>query len=181
MSTSDKDGPDKLPTDKAKITASSAKFLFVSHSGDGSRLLTGKVSSKHLYVTTSQLHSALQHTSYSFGGTLKGRTKTPTVEGVKVTVVVEGKREIALVSSIERSSRPSEPPALLQIVFRVLLPARVRDAVLGDAQEAYNDTLKRSARPWVATIDYIKEVLYATVGGTWLRLERLISLLRRGS
>lgn len=170
-----------MRADKNKATIPAIGLIFISHPSAGARLLTGKVPTKYSYLPATQILSGLRQTSFSYGGALKGQAEAINASARVTAAEATGAIVFAPTAPMEHSNNTSEPPAILQLVFRILLPARVRDAVLGDAQEAYNDTLGRSGRPWVATTDYVKEVLYATVGGTWMRIERLISLLRRGS
>jgi hypothetical protein len=61
----------------------------------------------------------------------------------------------------------------------VLLPARDREPLLGDALEAYNDTLRKFGGR-SATYDYAKEVFYAIVAAGWRCFIRALVTWRRG-
>jgi hypothetical protein len=78
----------------------------------------------------------------------------------------------------ERSTTPpvATPPRIVEMIFWLLLPRKVRGAIMGDAAEAFAETVKRYGPGW-ATLDYCKEALCAVLASTRLSLARGISLL----
>lgn len=67
----------------------------------------------------------------------------------------------------------------MQCFFWGILPARDREAMMGDALEAYHETEKRFGRR-AANQDYAKETVYAIIAAAWRRFEKIITLWRRG-
>jgi hypothetical protein len=68
------------------------------------------------------------------------------------------------------------PPRFVEQFVWMLLPRKSRDAIIGDAAEAYAETVKRYGRR-LATLDYCKEVLFAIIGSLRMRAGRLIELI----
>lgn len=172
----------------------------------GATLLSGEIRNRIVHGLpvegVSEVNFArilLDHRDAEFGGHLQTsrRTTTSTTTTTTTTEVTDTGAAaaialvtLALVASVNNAAAPANtdvaqainsPPRHLEVAFRILLPARVRDAILGDAQEAFNDTLQRSQSRRIATADYAKEILYAIISATWMRLEKVIALLRRGS
>lgn len=60
----------------------------------------------------------------------------------------------------EHSSR-RPPPKIVEGFFWLILPRKHRDAILGDAEEAYWETIAKFGSRRMATCDYCKEAAYA--------------------
>jgi hypothetical protein len=75
------------------------------------------------------------------------------------------------------------PPRFIEGIFWFVLPRKVREAVMGDAAEAYAETMKRcgDSRFW-ASVDYCKEAVFAIIGSMQMSAAQWIShLFRRSS
>jgi hypothetical protein len=145
----DDEFPYKSPT--VKVTAS-FQFDVVVHSNferrsrRGATLLTGTPRNKERYLSAAQLLGGLAEPTESYGGALQPSVSPQTPPKARVAINPEEAALAYLSTNDSHTAEPIAPPILLQIALRVLLPAKVRDAVLGDAQEAYNDTLRE--RGW---------------------------------
>lgn len=77
---------------------------------------------------------------------------------------------------------PAGPPRIVEGIVWVLLPRKIRDAILGDAEEAYWQTIKRYNSRTLATADYVKEAIFAVLGGIRMSVANFIlKLLKRSS
>jgi hypothetical protein len=72
------------------------------------------------------------------------------------------------------------PPKVVEMIFWLLLPGKHRQAIMGDAAEAYAETLKRYGRG-SATFDYCKEALFATIASMRMSMAQWIELLLKRS
>jgi hypothetical protein len=74
------------------------------------------------------------------------------------------------------------PPQFVEGIFWFVLPRKVREAILGDAAEAYAETMKRygGSRFW-ASVDYCKEAVFAISGSLRMSAAQWISLLFKRS
>ena len=72
---------------------------------------------------------------------------------------------------------PTGPPRVIEQFVWMLLPRKNREAILGDAAEAYAETLRRYGRRW-ATWDYCKEVVFAITGSLRMQAGRWIGWIR---
>lgn len=73
------------------------------------------------------------------------------------------------------------PPKIIEQCVWLLLPRTVRKAVLGDAEEAYWQTIHRYGSRRAATWDYGKEALFAVLFAIWTPVTKLFSVLKRSS
>lgn len=99
---------------------------------------------------------------------------------LKCEMLVEyiDKRETSLLSR----NTPICPPKFLEAIFWLLLPRKLRDAIMGDAAEAFAQTMNRyPGRRVFATADYCKEALFAIFGAMRLSLAQCIGQMFRKS
>lgn len=75
-----------------------------------------------------------------------------------------------------------QPLKLAETLLWLLLPRKVRGAVIGDAREAYVDTLRRYPNAhWIANLDFYKEALFGILASARISLASFIDLLLRRS
>lgn len=73
------------------------------------------------------------------------------------------------------------PPRIVECFIWLVLPRKVRDAILGDAEEAYWQTIDRYGSRTAATVDYCKEAFFAILGTLRMSVSQLISAVFRHS
>jgi hypothetical protein len=80
---------------------------------------------------------------------------------------------------------PAMPPSFLQGVFWLVLPRKLRDAIMGDAAEAHAQTIQRYGSGFVgrslAAVDYLKEALFASLSTLRMSAAQWIQLIFRSS
>jgi hypothetical protein len=88
-------------------------------------------------------------------------------------------RRVTIVKTVEVQAGP---PRFVEGIFWFVLPRKVREAVMGDAAEAYAETMKRcgGSRFW-ASVDYCKEAVFAIIGSMRMSAAQWISLLFKRS
>ena len=75
----------------------------------------------------------------------------------------------------------SRPPQFLEGVFWIVLPRNLRDAIMGDATEAYHQTMERYGSRALATLDYFKEALFAILASLRMSAAQWIQQIFRRS
>lgn len=76
----------------------------------------------------------------------------------------------------------AKPPRIVEGVFWLVLPRKHREAIIGDAAEAYDQTLKRyGGRRWMATVDYIKEAVFASIAAFRMSVAQWVELILKRS
>jgi hypothetical protein len=76
---------------------------------------------------------------------------------------------------------PLPPPKIVKDLIWLVLPRRVRDAVLGDAEEAYRQSLAEGYSYRAASFDYAKEAVFAILFSLWSPVLRLLASFRKSS
>jgi len=71
------------------------------------------------------------------------------------------------------SAVPASPPRMLEKFLWLTLPAGLRDAILGDAEESFNETLSKFGSIRLARWNYFKEVVYGVSGALLMLYARL--------
>ena len=87
--------------------------------------------------------------------------------------------EHLLISASAHGQTP--PPRIVEGLIWLVLPRKVRDAILGDAEEAYWQTLDRYGCRTAAIVDYCKEAFFAILGTMRMSVSQLISAVFRHS
>lgn len=87
------------------------------------------------------------------------------------------------IDAVTPAAPPSAaPPRFVEGVFWLLLPRKLRDAIIGDAAEAYAQTMQKyGSRRWVATLDYCKEALFASLAAMRMSATEWVQMLFRRS
>lgn len=76
----------------------------------------------------------------------------------------------------------NKPPRLVEGFVWLVLPRKLREAIMGDAAEAYTQTIQRyNGRRWMATLDYIKEAGFATFAAFRMSLAQWVQLIWKRS
>ena len=79
-------------------------------------------------------------------------------------------------------SAPRPPPRLLEGFFWPVLPRKLRDAIMGDAAEAYVQTMRRyGGSRVVASIDYFKEAMFANFSALRMSAAEWVQLILKRS
>ena len=73
------------------------------------------------------------------------------------------------------------PPRIVENIIWFVLPRRLRDAVLGDAEESFRQTLSRGCSHRAACFDYCKEAMFAVLFALWSPILRLLGFFRKSS
>jgi len=73
------------------------------------------------------------------------------------------------------SSSSLPPPKVVEGFFWLLLPRKHREGILGDAEEAYWQTIDRYGSRRIATVDYCKEAAFAILFATRVGVSSLLS------
>lgn len=74
----------------------------------------------------------------------------------------------------------ASPPRMIENIIWFALPRKVRDAVMGDAEEAYHETLQRYGRR-AANWDYCKQAAFAILFALWSPIQTLLGCFRKSS
>jgi hypothetical protein len=73
------------------------------------------------------------------------------------------------------------PPKAVENFLWFLLPRKTRDAVMGDAEEAFRETLGRGLSRRAASFDYAKEAVFAILFALSSPLVRVLGFFRKSS
>jgi len=96
------------------------------------------------------------------------------------TISHHGKEVYRLSYSVPAPLPVAPPPRIVELIFWLLLPRKHREAIMGDAAEAYAETVRRYGRGW-ATVDYCKEAVFMTLASVRMSIAEWIRLVFRRS